>query len=507
MQFWFGSRVDIADVIDIGWDADAEAYYIDAKFIKGHMAALRQPFSVPDQLDEAADLQQCVLRPLQRHLREAGFDGLVWQAGYGNPVALSNFLCVRELAADDDQAGEAVDGAVEHPHRWIWIDMESGVPALIPINPLKLLGFYIPKCFKHRRPLFDDVDTKRLRRYVAEQAEPLTEQFDEAVVTEMQANVDALEEAQDRWRKLPRAHRAIEYQLGRGRLTQEQADYYKKHTLRWYGRCIGYVATRALPLAARVLRKLGGLFKYALGIGRYVRNLVLFLVSPKFRAAAADAYARLRILHWQGRNQLAADQARTLRNDLREGSGSSTYLSDFIIHMAIKPAVKLTTWGVILPLALAGVIPPVLAGILLVFGGSIGRCTYTLIRGVSNLFRGREIPWVALAAGALPAVGNSAFLLQLAFTGRQGQDRIAQFLLYDAASQLACRVPIWGGEDTGIEHFANRIVFRILHHGRLSEDASAEAGAISSDVAAGSSSDDDSTPKDENSPGYAASQQ
>ncbi|MHC4390566.1 MAG: hypothetical protein ACYS22_04515 [Planctomycetota bacterium] len=84
-----------------------------------------------------------VMKPLQGHLKAAGFDGMLWQAGLGNPVALNNFMLERVR-----------EGAGPETRRWVWIDLESGVPALVPMNPLSLLLFYLPKCFKHGRPLF-----------------------------------------------------------------------------------------------------------------------------------------------------------------------------------------------------------------------------------------------------------------------------------------------------------------------------------------------------------------
>ncbi|MCH7863163.1 MAG: hypothetical protein IH998_16205 [Proteobacteria bacterium] len=66
---------------------------------------------------------------LRTHLERAGFDGLLWQAGIGNPVALNNFLYERA-----DQTQHA-DPERSDEGRWVWIDLESGVPALFPISP------------------------------------------------------------------------------------------------------------------------------------------------------------------------------------------------------------------------------------------------------------------------------------------------------------------------------------------------------------------------------------
>ena len=45
---------------------------------------------------------------------------------------------------------------------WVWIDMESGVPALFPLSPLALFRFYLPRALRYGRPMFDDIDIPRL---------------------------------------------------------------------------------------------------------------------------------------------------------------------------------------------------------------------------------------------------------------------------------------------------------------------------------------------------------
>ena len=74
--------------------------------IDGRGAGLHHAFSA-DREWELRDLCENVMRPLQRHLIEAGFDGLAWQAGFGNPAAAGNFLL--ETGASGEKT-------------WVWID-------------------------------------------------------------------------------------------------------------------------------------------------------------------------------------------------------------------------------------------------------------------------------------------------------------------------------------------------------------------------------------------------
>lgn len=126
VQFWFSDKLTVADATDTGWHEQLKAYQLDTKFAKGRAVALHQPFN-SDGDAEVKDLVHNIMLSLQNKLIQAGFDGLVWQAGKGNPVALNNFLLVDDSAPDS--------------YHFVWIDLEFGVPALIPLNPLSLFHF------------------------------------------------------------------------------------------------------------------------------------------------------------------------------------------------------------------------------------------------------------------------------------------------------------------------------------------------------------------------------
>jgi len=90
-RFWFGGRLTLPETHGWGWNESAKAYEIRCEFIDGRHLPLRGPVDRPSDA-WLEDLTLGIMAPLQSHLEEAGFDGLVWQAGRGNPVAASNFM-------------------------------------------------------------------------------------------------------------------------------------------------------------------------------------------------------------------------------------------------------------------------------------------------------------------------------------------------------------------------------------------------------------------------------
>jgi hypothetical protein len=227
VPLWFGDHLRLPETMGWSWDDDARAHVLRTEFIDGRHLPLRGPVEddAPGVLLD--DLQRRIMRPLQRHLVEAGFDGLVWQAGRGNPVAVSNFMLDARERDDDGQP------------RWVWIDLESGVPALFALNPLATLRYYLPKSAKHRRWLFDDVDVPRLRAYIESKRDELIDRRGYDDWTALAADVDELDEQQQAWRSLRRHERGILSERVRGRLTKQQATWYQARPLRWAARMMG----------------------------------------------------------------------------------------------------------------------------------------------------------------------------------------------------------------------------------------------------------------------------
>ena len=446
LRYWFGDRLTVANAYGHAWNDEFSAWEIQCELVSGGHLLLRQPFST--ETDLLSDLRKNVMLPLQRHLEEAGFDGLVWQAGRGNPVALNNFM----LLPGDEQP-DRVCG------RWAWIDLESGVPALIPINPVDLLSFYLPRSFHHRRPLFDDTNIEKLRGYLRTNHDELEGKLGAEAVGELTVRVDALERHQDRWRKQPRFQRSIAYRHSRGFLTDEEKEHYDAHPIAWYMReglrACGVIAGKLARLPGKIARTL-----MRVPLWRWITLSVSMLLSQAYRAKVAREYVASRSDHWQARGQLTCDEHDELCEQM-ESQEASSYLTDFGMHLAVKPFVKLIQFGVVPILVASSLLSPEGGVLLVAVGGAVVRTLYTCLRIIQNAFRGRERPWLALFVGTLPMVGNLAFPLQVVYSsGKQG-GLVARFILFDSFARFGKMFPIWGGEDTLPEHLLNRVPERL----------------------------------------------
>ena len=439
VRFWFGSRVRVADAVRFLWNAEHHAYELQCEFSPGRAALLANPLRTEGG-DEAGEVVREILRPLQKRLVEAGLTGLVWQAGGGNPVALNNFL--REP-----------DGG------WAWIDLESGVPAVIPIDPRAFFGFYLPQAIVRRRALFDDVDVPRLSGYLRSHESALLECLGETSFAQLVDDAASLESAEARWRGLGRREQRIQYRHSQGQITADRAEHYRRHPWSWYR----YEAGRAVRSGLRCVRRGAAAVARRLTSGklwRFFPQLGRFLYSQRYREVLALRYVRTRVQAWRTRGQLSGTESSQLRGRL-DGQQSNVYLTDFGVHVAMKPLVKATEYWLAPALFAVGVIDAWTLALVMVTGGIIARTAYTSGRLVHSFLRGREKPWIALAVGALPVVGNFAFPVQILFSATERRDDLARFLIVDAATRVGRHVPIWGGADTRTEHFFNGSADRV----------------------------------------------
>gem|GEM_PF-849914 len=445
VPFWFGNRLRVSHAYGYRWNDQHAAFEMDCELIEGRHVALHHAYTPTDHR-ELQDVTQKIMKPLQSHLIEFGFDGLVWQAGRGNPVALNNFMC---------------DGRNDRgEYRWAWIDLESGIPALIPMNPLSLLTFYLPKSFRHRAPLFDNVDISKLRKCIACHRVDLEADLGGRRMRQLDENVNALALHQHNWKSLSRYECAIRYHHAKGSITNEQAAWYQTRPIRWYAR----ESVRALRSGPRILFSLARLMlaKAAkMDLRGFLRSCWKGLCSQTYRERLARDYLDKRIACWKKRGQLNDAQCTALRGQM-EKEESSTYLTDFGVHLAIKPFVKLIEFWVAPALWMAGVIDETILVAVFIGGGCVARTLYTTARLVQNAATKREKPWVALAVGVVPVVGNVAFAVQVLYSGAQQYHAMARFIMYDTFARLGQWFPIWGGTDTYTEHFLNRVPHYLL---------------------------------------------
>ncbi|MDJ0973567.1 MAG: hypothetical protein QNJ98_03840 [Planctomycetota bacterium] len=439
VDWWFGDHLRVAAATGHAWNESERAYELHAEFIDGRHAPLRHPLRLGTRT-LIRELTREVMPALAKRLEQAGFDGLVWQAGRGNPVAWNNFLME-----------ERPDGS----HRWVWIDLESGVPALAPLNPLTLFTFYLPRCLKHRGALFDDVDMRRLEAYVETHRDELRAHVGDAAFEAIQRDTAALAAHQTRWKGRSRLQRSLRAQERSGRIDEAEVAYYRTRPLRWYGRL-------AREAVGSVGRKVG---RAIAGLGRSIirfplwslfRAGIRFLVSQEYRMRLARNYGLRRIDRWRTRGQMTEADHATLEADIH-GSEASLYMTDFGFHLATKPFVKAAEWWLAPALFAAGAIDGWTLAAMILLLGPLVRTVYTLVRLAQATVRGRRRPWIALFTGAIPVVGNFAYPLQLLYSGTGGGSRVGEMILDDAFASLGRRVPIWGGADTGVEHVLNRV--------------------------------------------------
>ena len=286
IPYWFNDKLRIASAYGTAWNAEMNAFEIQTEFIKGRHVLLHHPYSKKGG-DELKNLVDNLTVPLQEKLNEFGFDGLVWQAGLGNPTAISNFML-----HDDGN--------------WVWIDAESGVPALFPLNPMALIKFYIPKTIQYRSPMFDDVNVKKLKAYL------------NLHKIQLQDNIGS-----------------TDYQ----QLLGEVADFYYRHFYLWYPKELFRIAIlifqftfQRLPI--RAFNKLKN-FPYR----TILSNTYGFIFSEHRRKKIVENYVFGRIASWAKRQQLSGDHAALLRDQLAHES-STPYFTDFMVVIALKPVIK-----------------------------------------------------------------------------------------------------------------------------------------------------------------------
>jgi hypothetical protein len=134
----------------------------------------------------------------------------------------------------------------------------------------------------------------------------------------------------------------------------------------------------------------------------------------------------------------------------------SSYGADFAMHVAMQPVLRLGRWFLIPSLLAAGLLDGPAAGVLLFASGMIARTLYTAGRLIQAGAMGARRPWVALAVGAIPVLGNLAYPAQLAYRAAEEHGSLARFLLADAGAALGRAVPLWGGKGSLLEHYLSR---------------------------------------------------
>jgi hypothetical protein len=440
LKLWFGDKVRIAESYGTAWDDDEKAYQISTEFIAGRPVNLHHPFSGKTDW-EIKDITKNVMKPLQKKLAESGFDGLVWQAGKGNPIALNNFL----LDKDDC---------------WVWIDAESGVPALFPLNPLSLLVFYLPRSVKFKRALFDDVDIAKLKSYIKSNRDDLIDLIGEDSFILLWKQVGVLGEKQKNWKSISRIKKSILYHQKKELITNEQAEWYLDHQVAWMFKELGNFIRRGFvkvfyKLPVKLISKL-----LSIPLLQILKNSFRFLFNGNYRKKSVDDLLKKRITEWEERGQIRKKSSDFLR-DQADKELTSPYLADFIILIGLKPLMNVVELVVLPAMYAAGLISEAVLVTGVAFGGIIYRTLYTLGRiGYERLAlpADKRYPrWIALIIGMVPTFGNLAYPTQMVYAASSKSKELAEFLMFDISTRIGGKIPIWGGKDTLTEHFFNHI--------------------------------------------------
>jgi hypothetical protein len=102
------------------------------------------------------------------------------------------------------------------------------------------------------------------------------------------------------------------------------------------------------------------------------------------------------------------------------------------------------------------------AALVILWTGPVVRTVYTLWRMVASMLRSRpHYPWVALFVGILPMLGNLAYPMEILYQSAGRGNVLGKFMTCAFSARIGSKIPVWGGRDTGTEHFFNRIGHRI----------------------------------------------
>ena len=173
-------------------------------------------------------------------------------------------------------------------------------------------------------------------------------------------------------------------------------------------------------------------------------------------------YLKKEIDKWQSRKFFTESESEFLKNELKKDD-KSCYLTDFSIHLGIKPFVKIFSF-IVMPVLIAVGLFSIQIGAIIIIGlGPMTRTLYTSWRMAHSLVQSRShFPFIALIIGIIPVIGNLAYPVELIYQSKGSRDKVSKFIVYSFSAKVGAKVPIWGGKDSEIEHFINKICHLIL---------------------------------------------
>lgn len=347
-------------------------------------------------------------------------------------------------------------------YQWIWIDLESGVPAIFAMNIWSTLTYYLPKCLKHKEWMFDTADPKKLGEFLVSQKAELEEKLGEEAYAALKKDSEELKETQEKWKTIKRYKRSILYAKSQDKISQEEFDHYIDRPIAWYMKTLIKLFVTFFGKLGKGVSKLGR-FLARINYGRLINHGFKYTISARYRWGVARWYLQKDIKKWFARKSIDKEERKYLLAELHKDDVSS-YLTDFSVHLALKPVDKVITY-IIIPLIVTAYDIDISVGVIMAVSvGPIVRTAYTLWRFTHSLVSKRtHYPVIALIIGILPVVGNLAYPAELFFRGSNNRDRLAKFILYSFSAKIGAKIPIWGGKDSGTEHFFNRWAHKLLN--------------------------------------------
>lgn len=461
-EYWFGRSL-VADAYYTRWDETAQGYILGTEYIKGRgpkpgkfdryilraflknypIRFLKRLIGIKSTKIESPswEIDEVIIQldALKEKFRQSGFMGSEWQVNKMLSTPTSNLL--------RDENG-----------RWVLVDVESGMPALIVLDllwtALKTGAF----------PLFDDVDFDKLNEYLAANKYDLTRRLGVERYRQLKRNVKQLQHHTEVWKSSePAIFRNRYHLLTDGQLRANIRKGFAEHWVR-----SGKISIdKATQIENSGLRFFGYLWLdsfVSIGSGistiaRSVKGLainsvrsILFASRLAYNDAClieySETYVNERIDRWQQSGRLTAKEAASLRPNM-DIPAQVEYLKGLGFHIGLKPIITLFLFAY----AIWILHDPEFWGFIKVFLATIWvgpaiRTTYTLFRIIKT--RGKGISHgMALLVGALPKIGNAAYPIQMTATN----PGLASFLQRQVFSIFGVHFPLFGGADSRLEHF------------------------------------------------------
>jgi hypothetical protein len=376
---------------------------------------------------------------LKDKFRQAGFLGSEWQVERMVSVSTSNLL--------KDANGD-----------WILVDLESAFPAL------PLPRYVWPAIRFDSMPLFDDVDFTRLHNYLDDNRTKLVAKLGTERVQSLCEYIGQLEHHTRLWKAsepaiLRHKHRLItdsqlrssirrgfiQYWLRSGKISEEKAEQLEESNLSllaYYGFDLVRGICSGFSTAARSIKRIN--VSIVKGVAKAARVSYSAFFDEKYMCEFAQTSVNREIDHWQESGRLTIKEATEFRQDM-EAPEAAEYMQGFVAHLSLQVLAPPFLGEVALIwLAVYLGSPAPLAGILL---SPLLRTVYTLHRKIKT--RGKGISYFyAFSVGAMPRVGAGAYVAQMFLTCPE----LSLFLARSQAARVGSRVPLFGGENSRIEH-------------------------------------------------------